>query len=330
MTSRAWVFTINNPTPEDHPKTWNLEKVKLLAFQLEKGENGTLHWQGYIQLTQAVRLTGVKRTYNGRAHWERRRGTHQQAILYATKEDTRDAADNMYVFAEQEWKDDPMSYVRFACGSERSSGPSVADKLEGIRKQIVEALAPGSTTRPQDVLDQIAEQHFDLWVKYYRAFEKYVCTIAKPRQHETEVIVLQGPTGTGKSRFAAERYPGAYWKQRSGWWDQYFGQETVVLDEFYGWLPYDLLLRMCDRYPLLVETKGGQAQFTAKTIVITTNSSPRHWYKNAYFPAFARRVSKWIIMPELGVVNEYNTWEEVKDNFVVTMIDHDNNEWVHP
>ena len=29
------------------------------------------------------------------------------------------------------------------------------------------------------------------------------------------------------------------------------------------------------RYPLLVETKGGQASFIAKTIVITSNALPR-------------------------------------------------------
>lgn len=43
--SRRWMFTINNPIPEDHDDclSWN---AKYLVFQLEKGENGTLHYQG--------------------------------------------------------------------------------------------------------------------------------------------------------------------------------------------------------------------------------------------------------------------------------------------
>lgn len=45
--SRRWVFTINNPDPEQDKEdclNWN---AKYLVFQLEKGEkDGTLHYQG--------------------------------------------------------------------------------------------------------------------------------------------------------------------------------------------------------------------------------------------------------------------------------------------
>lgn len=107
-----------------------------------------------------------------------------------------------------------------------------------------------------------------------------------------------------------ENYPDAYWKQRSQWWDGYMNHEVVVIDEFYGWLPYDTLLRLCDRYPLMVETKGGQVNFCAKTIVITTNGVPNTWYKNVYFPAFARRVTKWHVLPMWGIHSTYTDWAE--------------------
>lgn len=107
-----------------------------------------------------------------------------------------------------------------------------------------------------------------------------------------------------------DNYPKAYWKQRSNWWDGYAGHEAVILDEFYGWLPFDLLLRLCDRYPLMVETKGGQTQFAAKTICITTNMLPCNWYKSAYFPSFARRVTVWHILPIWGSHREYTDYGE--------------------
>ena len=45
--------------------------------------------------------------------------------------------------------------------------------------------------------------------------------------------MLWGPSGTGKSRFVAARWPDAFWKApESKWWDGYSGQETVVLDDF--------------------------------------------------------------------------------------------------
>ena len=88
------------------------------------------------------------------------------------------------------------------------------------------------------------------------------------------------------------------------------GHEVVIIDEFYGWLPFDLLLRVCDRYPLLVETKGGQTQFVAKVIVITSNSLPSNWYKSAYFPSLVRRVTKWHVMPIWGFHSIYEQYGE--------------------
>lgn len=131
-----------------------------------------------------------------------------------------------------------------------------------------------------------------------------------PRNWEMEVIVLYGPTGTGKSKYCNDSFESPYWKQRGKWWDNYQHQETVILDEFYGWLQWDVLLRLCDRYPLLVETKGGQIQFSTKRIVFTSNTVPSLWYKNVYFDAFVRRVNKWIYMPTLGTKLETTDYKE--------------------
>jgi len=152
-----------------------------------------------------------------------------------------------------------------------------------------------------------------LWVRHYRAFEKYMTMKTEPRNHDVEVHVLYGPTGTGKSRWCMDEYPGAYWKQRSKWWDGYFKHDVVIVDEYYGWLPFDLLLRLCDRYPLLVESKGGQLQFVAKTICFTTNKHPDLWYhSDCYFSALERRVTKWHYLPRLGFHSRFSRFSEFK------------------
>lgn len=163
-------------------------------------------------------------------------------------------------------------------------------------------------------IEKIADEEFDLWVRYYRAFERYMTMKSKPRNFPVEVHVLVGPTGTGKSKWAMDTYPGAYWKQRSKWWDGYFKHETVIIDEFYGWLPFDLMLRLMDRYPLLVESKGGQIQFLAKTIVITSNSFPDQWYANMdiYLPSLLRRITRYHYLPSLGMHVETTSWEQFK------------------
>lgn len=147
----------------------------------------------------------------------------------------------------------------------------------------------------------LAEYNFSVYIACYRGLSHYRLLKSKPRDHPVTTIIIQGPTGTGKSKYCMENFPNAYWKQRSQWWDGYADQETVIIDEFYGWLPFDLLLRICDRYPLMVETKGGQVNFVAKTIVITTNSIPDRWYKNVYFKSFIRRINQILVFPVWGL-----------------------------
>lgn len=47
-------------------------------------QTGTPHLQGYLCLAAATTLKGIKKILPG-AHWEPRRGTHEQAVTYVTK-----------------------------------------------------------------------------------------------------------------------------------------------------------------------------------------------------------------------------------------------------
>lgn len=316
MTARRWCFTINNPTTEDEIESWNRDSVKLLLAQLEEGEEGTQHLQGYVEMKAPCRLAAMKKL-NGRAHWEKAMGTRYQALLYCLKEESSLGMrwwvyEDSCSYFEEDW---PISLKEVM---ERNSLVNNGGK-ESTKSRLLDIqskLSEGNS----DAINEVADNEFDIWVRYYRAFEKYLCMKTAPRNWKTNVHVLQGPTGTGKSKWAMDEYPNAYWKQRSNWWDGYVGQDTVVLDEFYGWLPFDLLLRLCDRYPLLVETKGGQTQFVAKTIVITTNMLPSNWYKSAYFPSFARRVNQWHILPIWGHHQIYCDYGEFSKNAIENVV----------
>jgi hypothetical protein len=306
MTARRWCFTINNPNETDYPSAWYTNEVKLLVCQLEEGEHHTLHLQGYLEMKSPVRMAALKKL-NSRAHWEVARGTRLQAILYCLKEESSRGMkwwlyNDCCEYFEEELPTSLDDLIKSLSSPTTGGKSSTKLRLSEIQSKLCEGNS--------GAIEEIADNEFDLWVRYYRAFEKYLCMKTAPRDWKTNVHVLQGPTGTGKSKWAMDNYPGAYWKQRSNWWDGYVGQETVVLDEFYGWLPFDLLLRLCDRYPLLVETKGGQTQFVAKTIIITTNMLPCNWYKSCYFPSFARRVDQWHILPVWGNHMRYSDYGE--------------------
>jgi len=167
---------------------------------------------------------------------------------------------------------------------------------------------------------ELADFDFPVYVSCFRALSMYRTIISKPRNSKPTVYVCQGPTATGKSKWCFDNFPDAYWKQRSNWWDGYMGQETVIIDEFYGWLPFSLCLRLCDRYPLLVETKGGNVNFNSKTIIFTTNNQPGSWWKNVYFKSFARRVDEWHLFPVWGMHVFYLTYEEALPHFFINQI----------
>lgn len=311
MGSRNWLFTLNNPKEEEYPETWNKEHLKTILYQTEIGDNGTLHLQGYVEINNSRQMQWMKTHLNPRAHWERRMGSRAQAILYCSKEDTRLIPPRAWTSSKDTWVDwsadnwiSSLNSIDILLTENDTGKSSTNSRLSTIQ----EKLSEGSTS-----IEEVADEHFDLWVKYYRAFEKYLTMKTAPRNHEVEVHVLFGPTGTGKSKWAMDTYPKAYWKQRSKWWDGYFQHAEVIIDEYYGWLPFDLLLRLCDRYPLLVESKGGQIQFVAKTIVFTTNKSPDEWYSNCYFPALQRRVKEWHYMPHLGIHSIYTNFSAFKN-----------------
>jgi len=129
-------------------------------------------------------------------------------------------------------------------------------------------------------------------VKYHRGFTALKLELSVPRTEAPEVIVIFGPTNSGKSHFCREASPDAYWKtSNTTWFDQYDGESDLVIDEFYGWLPYNQLLRMLDKYPMKVETKGGHVNFRPKRIYITSNQKPENWYKNFEFAPLRRRIT---------------------------------------
>jgi len=79
------MFTINNPKKQN-PLLW--PGVKFLVYQKEQGDKGTPHLQGYVQFEKPKRLSGCKKV-DPTAHWEARMGTHEEAVNYCTKKDTR-------------------------------------------------------------------------------------------------------------------------------------------------------------------------------------------------------------------------------------------------
>jgi len=299
---------LNNPTEKLKPP----QHLKTLLYAPEIGSSGTQHFQGYIELATPQALSFLKAWLPG-AHFEPRRGTQWEAAIYCLKNFTICETDTS---SQENSSDSIDSSTSISFGRPQPDievcgvttpiilgfEGSWQDYLESIKPKKQKESVSERLKTVKAMLDagqtdvNIATADFELWVKYHKSFSAYKALIAPKRNHDMELVILVGPTGCGKSRYCLERYPDAYWKQRSQWWDGYERHDTVVIDEYYGWLPYDLLLRVADRYPMQVEVKGGQVNFTAKTICITSNIPPKMWYKNiTNLGALYRRVTKWIV-----------------------------------
>jgi len=253
--ARNLVFRITWPETEEglpllDPALW--PDCKYCVYQLEIGEEtNRLHYQGYMEFTGKKRYAWLQRNCDGLegAHFEVRRGTMEEARNYAMKQDTR-------VEGPWEW------------GAPKPGQGSRTDL-----RQVKRALDEGQS------LEYVADNFFGTWLRYNKGLEKYKMMKTVDRDHAMRIILIIGPSGSGKSRWARENFPDAYWKDGTKWWDGYKGQETIIWDEFYGHCcKFSDLLRILDRYPMQVENKGGYFKFTAKTIVFTSNQEPEHWY----------------------------------------------------
>ena len=254
--AKNWCFTVNNPTDDDVTR---LEVVfgdalaggliaQYVVYGFEIGAGGVHHIQGFLSLKTKERRGPVKSAYMPRAHMEVMRGTALQAANYCKK-------DGDFIEAGE-----------LLLGSGRRSD------LVAIRNDI----RAGATNL------QVAEGHFSQWVQYRRSFDAYRALLDAPRTWKSQVFLLVGATGCGKTRFvhAVSTSLWVAFDNTLKWFDGYSGQEDVLFDDFTGVGAdmFGLLLRLCDRYPMDVPVKGGSVRWAPKRIFFTSNLPDTDWF----------------------------------------------------
>lgn len=225
------------------------------------------HLQGYIYYNNAQSLSAFSSFYNN-CHVEKQRGTAEQASEYCKKEGDF---------------------------TERGELPK-----QGKRTDWGLALEQLKT---QDITDVIQSQ--PQLLPCQRALREFKNLLLKPKHRTVNVIVLYGTAGTGKTRYAYDNYPDLYSKPRGEWWDGYTGQKAILLDDYYGYLPYCELLRVLDRYPYQIPYKGGYTQAQWDTVIITSNRLPPQWYQAGLTPALRRRINKCFLVSSIDGETQY-------------------------
>lgn len=163
----------------------------------------------------------------------------------------------------------------------------------------------------------ICDNNPTVFAKYFKGIDRMRNLVCKPRDKNVAptIEIYWGDSGTGKTRKAIEDNPDAYIVTKPNgnntlWYDGYTGQTTLIYDEFYGWASYDHILRICDRYPLKVQIKGGFVEMRATKIIFTSNKPYTDWWPNVNDKsAFERRIK------EFGKITHFAKMEEADLGF---------------
>lgn len=254
--SRRWVFTLNNPKKtKSLAKRWDARIVKYAVWQLEVGESGTLHLQGYLSFQNVQSFQAVKKVVGRRAHIEAAKGSEQQNRDYCTKKAGR--------------KGGPWTF-----GTESQQG----------RRTDMETLA---TSVKEEGLATAVEEHTGMAIRYFKGMQSVDTFFQTKRRvykgwKKPKIVVFWGETGMGKTRRAYTLAPTLYRvATHTGgtlWMDGYDGQETILFDDFSGGVQFRLMLQILDGYPLRLPIKGGFTILRHEFIIITSNLSPAEWY----------------------------------------------------
>jgi len=258
--SRAWIYTLNNYSPEEVSAVQGLDCV-YNVFGYEVGESGTPHLQGYIQFQHQKTLSAVKKLMP-RAYLAPRKGTIDQAVDYCKKDG---------------------KYEEF--GVKPKSAKEKGDGEKARWREILKRAREGDEEWLEENEPQVAFRDLAL----FRSHKKNKIEIQDGEQlHEW----WYGATGTGKSRKLWEDYPTHYAKPLNKWWNGYTGQDVVAIEE---WSPKNDctasgLKVWADRYPFRAEIKNGVTPMIRPLkIIVLSNYTMEECFNSTDLPALKRR-----------------------------------------
>jgi len=273
---RNFAWTMNNPIDE-HIESMKENVDPLFSYIVwgkEIGENGTPHLQGYAETKGIHKFKKVCKYFHDRSWTEKRKGTSKQAAGYCKK--GTDEKKKSYCEFFPRTPDDPGTWAEpFEYGTISEQGKRT--ELTGPTEMIVE---------DQCTIREVSRIYPEQFVKFNKGFRDLRALQILPRNLDKmpEVIVLWGPTGTGKTRDAYTKFwpdePHYLWKPSNGnWWDGYDGEKKIIIDEFRAQMTWSDILGLLDRNEYRAPFKGGFVNIVADKFVITSPFPPTFGYK---------------------------------------------------
>lgn len=262
------VFTINNPFNTNKLYKPICEWVEsgicvYVRWALEKGDEGTIHYQGYM-----LGHTGVKKTNK----WlGKELGTCIDFnSMNGSIKQNDDYVEKVGAYANK-------AHTHLLGPWEYGQRPRVQQGKRTDLMRVCEMIKDGATE------EEVAEEHGPTVVKYHSGLGHYRELVTPVPVERPRVIVLYGHSNTGKSHYAktlsASYFQVPIPRSNERWHDGYRNQDVILWDEFMGqWSIHFMKCWLRDRVQL--EVKNGFKKNRSKYIVLTSNTNPRNWYDN--------------------------------------------------
>lgn len=257
--ARKWFFTLKGDETLQERIEWEFRNYTYVC-QLEQGDGGFVHWQGFINNEQPISFDTLKRKFR-QIHLESVRGSDIQAYRYVTKLETalgfNQAGERVLV------ADNPQA-VKITCSSGDWRG---FEALKDTRLDMKPHTHIHVLLKQGMTAEEIIDQYPDYTLRYaaIREAEKGLERKRKAQENKLkkrwetekrlgiEVFYIYGAAGAGKTRHVVDtegigrvymvtdyRHP----------FDNYNGEDVLSLEEYYGQIQTDYLLKLLDIYPV--------------------------------------------------------------------------------
>lgn len=290
-----WILTIRRMLPDGSERTTSdlvdalLQVFDAAVGQPERGEGGYRHFQVFAQ-GRRQRFSTLKKKMKavglGDAHMEPRKGSVSEAVGYCSKEMTRDGDGFGFGTIDRHEKED-------------------SKQGERTDLQRLKARAESGETVNQILLseDGAAAARYLGWLRA-------TCEAAQAKRYRTavrdglEVCYLYGATGAGKTThvYESEGIEHIYTvTDYSHPFDNYEGEQVLLLDEFAGQISMPSILKILDKWPVQLSARYANKWAAYSKVWVVSNLPPVDLY--TYSPesqrrAFFRRFAHFYRMDE--------------------------------
>jgi Putative viral replication protein. len=209
--------------------------------------------------------------------------------------------DTMHIGARWSTRENCRNYCMKGPTQQRPAKELGEFMVQGQRNDLLavyEAIKAGAT--PTEVMDRFPVAY----MKYTKAVDRCYANINASRANSWKKVsctVIQGAAGINKTRSVLAKHgpENVYTlEEPTGdnlWFDGYTGQKVLLIEEFYGGIKYNKLLKLLDGYCMRLDIKGSFVYSNWDHVYITSNNHPDTWYPNrcpdGMTPALERRIT---------------------------------------